>query len=301
VVKNSEFDNNEDGFSTNSQNNDDAPSPQDGVCPNGATNPHAPPNIQRTTSCWVFTHNYVHDNNNPNVPAKGAAAAGPVGTGVSISGGRHDIVTDNVFANNGAWGLILVPYPDTENPPDVANCHGGSDLGTPAMPLCYFDDYANEIANNKFTHNGFFGNQSNGDVAEISGTSPNSNPDSNCWHDNVDTTGPFTSDPANINSHNMCGQTYRSSCWVSARAAPSPTTRARPTSSCRHCPHRTRCPIPAPACPPTRGARRPRRARSAATARRPAGMLDAAWTPTTTATRTGAGRSSSAPVAPAGA
>jgi hypothetical protein len=215
VVKNSEFDNNEDGFSTNSQNNDDAPSPQDGICPNGATNPQAPPNIQRKTSCWVFTHNYVHDNNNPNVPAKGAAAAGPVGTGMSISGGRHDIVTDNVFANNGAWGLILVPYPDTENPPDVANCQGGSDLSTPGQPMCYFDDFANEVANNKFTHNGFFGNQTNGDVAEISGGNPNSNPDSNCWHDNIDTAGQFTSDPANINSHSMCGQTYQSNALAS--------------------------------------------------------------------------------------
>jgi hypothetical protein len=215
VVKNSEFDNNQDGFDTNSQNNDDAPSPQDGACPHGATNPQAPPNIQRKTSCWVFTHNYVHDNNNPNVPAKGAAAAGPVGTGMSISGGRHNIVTDNVFANNGAWGLILVPYPDTENPPEVANCRGGTDLSTAAQPLCYFDDYANEIANNKFTHNGFFGNQTNGDVAEISGYNPNSTPDSNCWHDNIDTAGQFTSDPANINSHNTCGQTYQSNTLVS--------------------------------------------------------------------------------------
>ena len=68
-----------------------------------------------TRSCWVFMDNYVHDNNNPNVPAAGAAAAGPPGTGLSISGGRYDTVMDNTFENNGAWGVLLVPFPDTEH------------------------------------------------------------------------------------------------------------------------------------------------------------------------------------------
>ena len=92
------------------------PSPQDGACPNGGTSP-----ITHTHSCWVFMHNYVHDNNNPNVPAAGAAAAGPAGTGMSVSGGRDDTIMDNRFENNGAWGMIFVPYPDTETPP-----HGAS-------------------------------------------------------------------------------------------------------------------------------------------------------------------------------
>jgi hypothetical protein len=58
----------------------------------------------------VLTHNVLDDNNNPNVPAAGAAAAGPVGTGMSLSGGRNDTVMDNVFENNGAWGQITIPY-----------------------------------------------------------------------------------------------------------------------------------------------------------------------------------------------
>ena len=65
MVENSEFDNNEDGFDTNSQNGDNPP-PQDGACPDGGISP-----ITHTQSCWVFIHNYVHDNNNPNVPAAG--------------------------------------------------------------------------------------------------------------------------------------------------------------------------------------------------------------------------------------
>src|SRR5439155_18074982 len=120
VIKNSEFDNNKDGFDTNSQNNDDSPSPQDGACPNSGTSP-----ITHTHSCWVFTNNYVHDNNDVEVPGAGAAAAGPVGTGMSLSGARDNTVTNNRFENNKAWAIILVPYPDTETPPAGQNCEGG--------------------------------------------------------------------------------------------------------------------------------------------------------------------------------
>ena len=80
IVEHSQFDENEEGFDTNSQNNDD-PSPQNGACPGNGISP-----ITHTHSCWVFMDNYVHDNNNPNVPAAGAAAAGPVGTGMSLEG-----------------------------------------------------------------------------------------------------------------------------------------------------------------------------------------------------------------------
>ena len=75
IVENSEFDHNKDGFDTNSQNNDDAPSPQDGSCPNGAISP------TRTRLVLDLPHNYVHDNNNPNVPGAGSAGLGPLGTG----------------------------------------------------------------------------------------------------------------------------------------------------------------------------------------------------------------------------
>ena len=150
LVENSQFDNNEDGFDTNSQNGDNPP-PQDGTCPNGAISP-----ITHTHSCWVFTHNYVHDNNNPNVPAAGSAAAGPVGTGMSLSGARNDTIVGNVFANNGAWGTILVPYPDNGAP-----CTGGT--LTPAA--CMFDEYGDAVIGNTYVHNGFFGNPTNGDIA----------------------------------------------------------------------------------------------------------------------------------------
>jgi hypothetical protein len=106
----------------------------------------------------VFTDNWVHDNNNPNVPASGSAAAGPVGTGMSISGGRNDTITGNRFERNGAWGTILVPYPDMGQP-----CTGGTQL----RAVCMYDDYGDAITNNTYAGNGFFGNPTNGDIAAL--------------------------------------------------------------------------------------------------------------------------------------
>ncbi|HEY1634206.1 MAG TPA: hypothetical protein VGF64_05565 [Acidimicrobiales bacterium] len=152
VVENSQFDHNEDGFDTNSQNGDNPP-PQDGACPGGAISP-----ITHTHSCWVFMHNHVHDNNNPDVPSAGSAAAGPVGTGMSVSGGRNDTVMDNSFENNGAWGTIVVPYPDSGPP-----CTGGT--LTPAA--CIFDEYGDALIGNTYANNGFFGNPTNGDIGAV--------------------------------------------------------------------------------------------------------------------------------------
>jgi hypothetical protein len=151
VVKNSQFDNNEDGFDTNSQNGDNPP-PQNGACPNNGISP-----ITHTNSCWVFMDNYVHNNNDPDVPTAGFAAAGPVGTGMSVSGARNDTVMNNRFENNGAWGNILVPFPDSGPP-----CTGG--IGTPpSYPSCVFDEYGDAVIGNHYKNDGFFGNPTNGD------------------------------------------------------------------------------------------------------------------------------------------
>jgi hypothetical protein len=184
IIQNSEFDSNHTGFSTNSQNNDDQPSPQSGQCPLNETGPTG------THSCWVLTHNSIHDNNNPNTPTtSGIEQYGPVGVGVLISGGRFDTIADNDIRNNGAWGVLLAPYVDTEPWTPVGpgaavpRCKGG--VGLKALSFCYYDDWGSEVANNTMSHNGFFGNPSNGDLAEISNLAfPG-----NCWHGNVDTSG----------------------------------------------------------------------------------------------------------------
>ena len=201
IIENSEFDHNQDGFDTNSQNNTDVPSPQNGACPGGATGPQ-PPGTQLSHSCWVFTHNFVHDNNNPNVPATGSASNGPLGTGMSLSGARNDIVTANRFVNNGAWGVLVVPYPDLGPPPSNAHCMGGRMLTLLGASVCEYDAFGNEIAGNTFTHNGFFGNPTNGDLAEGSGQ----NDPGNCWHGNTDSGGAVTSDPLDLQTtHAQCG------------------------------------------------------------------------------------------------
>jgi hypothetical protein len=161
VTENSQFDNNEEGFDTNTQIGSDPPAPQDGYCPNGATSP-----ITHTKSCWVFEHNNVHDNNNPNTPKAGDAAAGPTGTGMTISGGKGDTVMDNTFANNGAWGFIFVPFPDSDTPSLGQTCAGKG--GTEEAGLgCVFEASGGALLNNTFVNDGYFGNPSNSDFGEL--------------------------------------------------------------------------------------------------------------------------------------
>jgi hypothetical protein len=193
LIENSRFDNNEDGFDTNSQNGDNPP-PQDGACPAGVKPP-----ITGAPSCWVFYKNHVYDNNNPNIPSAGSAAAGPVGTGMSISGGRDDTVMDNTFYDNNAWGVIFVPYPDSGPP-----CTGGVGGAAPGA-TCWYDDWGNALLDNTFYGNGGYKNPTNGDFAEI--TTYPGHPQ-NCYRGNKDTSGPLTSSPSNLQQTNsQCGQT----------------------------------------------------------------------------------------------
>ena len=43
---------------------------------------------------------------------------------MTISGGRNDTVMDNTFSNNGAWGILFVPYPDSGTPSIGQTCAG---------------------------------------------------------------------------------------------------------------------------------------------------------------------------------
>jgi hypothetical protein len=178
VVKNSEFDKNQDGFDTNSQNGDN-PAPQNGACPKGVKPP-----VAGVSTCWVFMDNFVHDNNNPNVPGLGSAAAGPLGTGMSLSGARNDTVIHNRFVNNKAWGVIFVPYPDNGKP-----CIGGT-LNSPILgkKSCLFDGWGRALIDNTFTHNGGYGNPTNGDFEH---QSLESHP-SDCFSGNTNTSGGLT-------------------------------------------------------------------------------------------------------------
>ena len=163
VVSQSEFDHNQDGFDTNTQIASDPPPPQSGTCPgNGVSG------ITHTTSCWVFLDNNDTNNNNPNVPETGFAGAGPVGTGMTVSGGRNDSVMDNTFSDNGSWGALFVPFPDTDTPPPGVSCTGAGGTNLSSLGFgCVFDSQSDAMINNTFRHNGFFGNPTNGDYANL--------------------------------------------------------------------------------------------------------------------------------------
>jgi hypothetical protein len=185
LIENSQFDNNEDGFDTNSQNGDE-PSPQNGACPAGVKPP-----VKGAPTCWVFTHNYLHDNNNPNVPAAGSAAAGPVGTGMTVSGGRNDTIVDNRFANDKAWGIAFVAYPDNGKP-----CYGGT-YNSPLLGTgsCLFDEWGDHLLNNKFTNVGGYGNPTNGDFDQLN--LEDGHP-TDCYSGNTDSSGHLSPDAAKL-------------------------------------------------------------------------------------------------------
>jgi hypothetical protein len=163
VIENSQFDENQDGVDTNSSISGDPPAPQDGACPGGAVSP-----ITHTHSCWVFMDNYVHDNNNADSPASGSAAAGPYGTGMTVSGARNVTVMDNRFVDNGAWGTLFVPYPDSGKPADHLTCAGTGGVEDDALGFgCVYDPEGDALIGNTFVHDGYFGNPSNSDFGQI--------------------------------------------------------------------------------------------------------------------------------------
>jgi hypothetical protein len=161
VIENSQFDDNQDGIDTNTQIAGDPPAPQNGACPDDGISP-----ITHTHSCWVFIHNDSHNNNNPNVPQAGNAAAGPTGTGMTLSGGRNDTVMDNTFSDNGAWGFLMVPYPDSGTPSIGQTCAATGGVEESALG-CVYDAQGDALLDNTFSHNGYFGNPSNSDYGQI--------------------------------------------------------------------------------------------------------------------------------------
>lgn len=198
VIENSQFDNNKDGFDTNTQIAGDPPAPQNGACPNNGISP-----ITHTHSCWVLMHNYFHDNNNPNVPGAGYAGSAPVGSGMTLSGGRNDTVMDNTFANNGAWGFLMVPFPDSSTPEYHQSCTGTGGVESGAFG-CVYDPMNNALVHNTFSHNGSFGNPSNGDYGQIT---LNGGQPSNCY---VGNTAPNGSTPADLEqTQPTCGVTTK--------------------------------------------------------------------------------------------
>jgi hypothetical protein len=189
VITGSAFMLNHAGVVPNSENSNDAPPPQDGRC-RGST----------TRSCTVITRSLIEDNNNANTPNDGATA--PVGVGIQIAGGSYDTVTGNVIANQGAWGMVTSDNPDPEQPPPPSHCQGGIE-NDPAPGICLFRAIGNRVYGNVFIHDGFFGNQTNSDLATdtLSSYTPR-----NCFYGNADVSGRVTSAPADIQAATVDGR-----------------------------------------------------------------------------------------------
>ncbi|HEY5023622.1 MAG TPA: hypothetical protein VII76_01485 [Acidimicrobiales bacterium] len=170
IIKNSKFDNNKEGVDTNTALTGDPTPPQDGKCPG---NKPSSTSVRHGSinSCWIFTGNLVASNNNPNVPVVGTAGLGPTGTGMTVSGGRDDTIVGNEFLDNGAWGVLFVPYPDSNLTSDGKTCAktGGLDVSSYGISGvdCLFDGEDDALLNNKFSGNGSFGNPSNADFGNL--------------------------------------------------------------------------------------------------------------------------------------
>jgi hypothetical protein len=242
TISNSEFDHNKAGVSTNSQNNDDAPSPEDGTCPVGGVGRTG------THSCWLFARNNVHDNNNAHVPSTGTAALAPVGTGIVIAGGRNDTVVDNRFANNASWAVLVIPFVDTDRPPPIAHCDGGT-ANYLQTGWCYYAGWGNEVARNSFSRNGALGNPTNGDLAELS----DAHDPGNCWHDNADPAGVTTAPPRLQATNQTCGAPHAGAAILMSALSDQVVCATEILGSC----------------PPTRGKHYPRLARPEMPALRP--------------------------------
>ena len=211
ILENYEFNDNEEGVATTSQNNDDAPPPQNGECPEGKENPALPAGAQRKDICWVMRHNRVVENNNGGTPTSGGAP-GLLGTGMTDAGGRNDLIAENTFAGNKAWGILVLTYPGIEEEPPSQvleafpedNCREGIKAGVEGHTECIFEPFANEIEGNTFANNGGFKNPSNGDIGEIATAEPKQL--TNCWHGNVEQGGGEpTSEPKLIQTtHGTC-------------------------------------------------------------------------------------------------
>jgi hypothetical protein len=203
VIEDSEFDHNKTGATTNSQNNDDAPSPQNGACPGTEKGPLG------IGICNVWMRNSFHDNNNPNVPGAGAgglAGGAPVGTGLVFAGTLNVASYKNSFVNNGAWGIVVTDLPDAESPPtDIGqNCQGGTYVVPPGVPgqdpVCYFPANGNAVLGNTFAGNGGDGNVTNADIAlfhAVTFDPPGAH--GNCFSGNTDSAG-LTSEPQQVES-----------------------------------------------------------------------------------------------------
>ena len=143
-----------------------------GLVPNTLTSEPDPPQ-----SGVTIANNYIHDNNDPDVPGGGFSGIAPLGVGIDIAGGSENIIRDNLIVNQKHQGV---------------QTHW---LFTPPIN--------NQVVHNTFKHTAYAAGLGDADIAfDVTGVQ-------NCVYGNVDvTTGqktPATTDPPGFANLNSCG------------------------------------------------------------------------------------------------
>ena len=106
VIENSQFDQNQDGFDTNSQNGDEPPRRTAPARTTGSARSPTPTRAgcSCTTTCTTTTTRTSR--------ARAAPPPDRPAPGCRCRAARNDTVMDNRFVHNGAWGAIIISYPD---------------------------------------------------------------------------------------------------------------------------------------------------------------------------------------------
>ena len=135
-------------------------------------------------------HNRVIENNNGATPTSDGAP-GLVGTGMTIAGGRNDLVVENTVLRQRRVGAPAAPLSgrrrSTRRPRSSRSKTTAAAASKPVEgenETCLYEAYENEIEGNTFSANGGFGNPSNGDIGEVADPIPGT--ENNCWHGNVE-------------------------------------------------------------------------------------------------------------------
>ena len=205
LLEHSVFEHNGDGVNLASENNEDAPPPQDGACPSGVAGPEPiAPGI-----CTVIEHNTIGANNNTDVsPDTVEEPEGFLGVGIDISGGQPDLVFKNHVSDQGSYSILTTVYVNalTTGRPGPrfpnANCQQGRFL----LPgACFFNASGNLIADNALGHDGTFANPTSGDLADatVADTA------SNCYRGNTHRSGRPTTAPHGLQPEDCAGRRGR--------------------------------------------------------------------------------------------
>ena len=190
VIQNSTFDNNKDGFDTNTALTGDPPPPQDGRCGGKLAAPS--PGDQLVLG---LREQPRREQQQPERPDRRNGRPGADGHGdddLRMAATTPSPTTSSSTTVPGA--VLFLPYPDGNTTSDGKTCTQAKGIVATALGIpgvsCLFDPQGDVLSNNKFSGNGTFGNPSNADFGNllIAGHEP-----VDCFSGNTEWDSTFTS------------------------------------------------------------------------------------------------------------